>query len=300
MCPPQYFDVTYAINPWMDTALPVDQGLAMRQWTGLVQAYRTHGHRVEELAPVPGLADMVFAANGATVVDGLVLPARFATAQRRPEAEFHRAWHRSHRAAVAGASVPEASAYRASAEASVYCAEATATNEAEGDFAVLSDRILAGYGFRTSRHAHRELAALTGREVVSLRLVDPRFYHLDVALTVLDDAAGHIAYYPPAFTAAGRRTLRRLYPDAIIATEADALLLGLNCVSDGLHVFAPAGAGHLIGELGLAGYQPVPIDLSELAKSGGGIKCCTQELRPAPARPSPVPHETARPNPVTP
>ncbi|MCW2805177.1 MAG: amidinotransferase [Propionibacteriaceae bacterium] len=280
MCPPQYFDVTYAINAWMDTAVPVDQGLAMRQWTGLVAAYRSHGHRVEELAPVKGLVDMVFAANGATVVDGLVLPARFATAQRRPEAEFHRAWHRSHRAALAGASVPEASAI----------------NEGEGDFAVLSDRILAGYGFRTSRHAHRELAALTGREVVSLRLVDPRFYHLDVALTVLDDAAGHIAYYPPAFTAAGRRTLRRLYPDAIIATEADALLLGLNCVSDGLHVFAPAGAGHLIGELGLAGYQPVPIDLSELAKSGGGIKCCTQELRPAPlpmnlARPSPVPHE---------
>jgi N-dimethylarginine dimethylaminohydrolase len=231
-------------------------------------------------------------------VDGLVLPARFATAQRRPEAEFHRAWHRSHRAALAGASVPEASVDCASAEASVHgaSAEASAINEGEGDFAVLSDRILAGYGFRTSRHAHRELAALTGREVVSLRLVDPRFYHLDVALTVLDDAAGHIAYYPPAFTAAGRRTLRRLYPDAIIATEADALLLGLNCVSDGLHVFAPAGAGHLIGELGLAGYQPVPIDLSELAKSGGGIKCCTQELRPAPlpmnlARPSPVPHE---------
>ena len=34
-----------------------------------------------------------------------------------------------------------------------------------------------------------------------------------------------------------------------------------------------------IRQLRANGYNPVPVDLSELLKGGGGIKCCTQELR---------------------
>ena len=32
MCPPEYFSVTYSINAWMDTAVPVDTELAVKQW----------------------------------------------------------------------------------------------------------------------------------------------------------------------------------------------------------------------------------------------------------------------------
>ncbi len=105
---------------------------------------------------------------------------------------------------------------------------ASAINEAEGDFAVLSGGILAGYGFRTTREAHRELATLTGREVLSLELVDPRLFHLDLALAVLDDERDHIAYYPDAFSPRSRRLLTRLFPDALIASEHDAYTFGLN------------------------------------------------------------------------
>ena len=55
---------------------------------------------------------------------------------------------------------------------------------------MLSRRILAGHGFRTTPEAHRELATLTDREVLSLELVDPRLFHLDLALAVLDDEDG--------------------------------------------------------------------------------------------------------------
>lgn len=266
MCPPTHFAVRYAINPWMNPSVSVDSARALTQWTHLVEVYRSHGHRVELLEPVPGLPDMVYAANGATVVDGRVLPASFATGQRQAEAGYHQAWHLRH-----------GSRYRQTRSGAPQ-----AVNEAEGDFAVLSDRVLAGYGFRTSRAAHRELAALSGREVISLELVDPRFYHLDVALTVLDDVADHIAYYPPAFSELSQRWLAEQFPDAVIADDLDAAVLGLNCVSDGLHVFVPAGAGHLMAELTQAGYQCLPIDLSELLLGGGSVKCCTQELRPAP------------------
>lgn len=265
MCPPTHFEVRYEINAWMDASVPVDAELAMAQWEQLVAAYRAAGHIVELLPAVPGLPDQVFAANGATMVDGRVLIARFAHPERTAEAEIHAGWHLAHD----GASVVQPSH----------------VNEAEGDFAVLSRTILAGQGFRTSRAAHRELAAVTARKVIGLELIDPRFYHLDVALAVLDDQADHIAYYPPAFSPASLAKLERLFPDAIIATTADAYAFGLNAVSDGLHVFLPAGAEQLAAALGAVGYEVVPIDLSELHKGGGSVKCCTQELRPAHSRP---------------
>ena len=271
VCPPTFFDVTYAINPWMQPGSPVNRERALAQWSGLVAAYRGAGHRVELLEPVEGLPDMVFAANGATVVDGRVLQARFATRERAAEAERHGLWHAA-RLGGTGVVTPP-----------------VAVNEAEGDFAVLSDRVLAGYGFRTSPDAHAELARLTGREVVSLELVSPYYYHLDVALTVLDDRTDHIAYYPPAFSPQSRARLATLFPDAVLATEADAACLGLNAVSDGRTVWLPTGATHLVAALAAAGYRPVEIDLGELLRGGGGVKCCTQEIR--------RPRTAARPTP---
>jgi N-dimethylarginine dimethylaminohydrolase len=266
MCPPSYFDVSYSINPWMDPDAPIDRQLALGQWSALVETYRATGHSVELLDPIPGLPDMVYAANGALVVDGRVLPARFAYAERESESAVHAAWHRKNGILYGGREI----------------ATPVEVNEAEGDFAVLSERILAGYGFRTALAAHREVAELTGREVISLELVDPHLYHLDVALAVLDDERDHLAYYPPAFSAASRRVLARNFPDAIIASRHDAYAFGLNCVSDGHNVFLPCGAASLRTAIAAAGYRPISIDLSELAKGGGSVKCCTQEIRTEP------------------
>ena len=71
MCAPRYFGVDYIINPWMRREDPVDGALALRQWERLVQAYRDHGHRVECVEPAAGQPDMVYAANGALVLDGI-------------------------------------------------------------------------------------------------------------------------------------------------------------------------------------------------------------------------------------
>ena len=270
MCPPTYFDVAYSINPWMDQSGHVDRVLATRQWSGLVDAYRATGHRVDLLEPRPDLPDMVFAANGATVVDGHTLPARFANPQREAESAVHAEWHRRNGVLYGGGNVQQPSA----------------VNEAEGDFAVLSRTVLAGHGFRTTLQAHRELATLTGREVISLELVDPRLFHLDLALAVLDDERDHIAYYPEAFSQQSRELLAALFPDALIANQHDAYALGLNAVSDGLRVFIPTGARQLREDLASAGYWPVSVDLSELIKGGGSVKCCTQEIRPALITPS--------------
>jgi len=256
MCRPAYFDVVYSINPWMEPGKPTDPVLAMLQWDRLRRLYRRLGHRVEQISPVPGLPDMVFAANAATVVGGRVLSARFRHQERAAEAPAYLRWFR---------------------ERGYLVKEAEHVNEGEGDHLVAGDRILAGHGFRTDGSSHAEAQEFLGLPVVSLRLVDPRFYHLDTALAVLDHE--EIMYYPAAFSPESQTVLRELYPDAILGTEADAEVFGLNAVSDGRHVVLSQQATQLIGQLRSRGFDPIGIDLSELLKSGGSAKCCTLEIR---------------------
>ena len=257
MCPPEHFAVSYSINAWMDLTVPVDRDLALAQWTALRQTYLDLGHRVEVIHPLPGLPDMVFAANGGLVVEGRALGARFTHPERAAEAPAY-----LRRLAAAGLTE---------------VVEPVATNEGEGDFLVVGDLVLAGTGFRTDPRAHGEVQELFGVPVVSLRLVDPRFYHLDTALAVLDDST--VAYFPGAFSPGSLRVLQRLFPDAVLAGEEDAVVLGLNAVSDGRHVVLPAAARALAAQLAERGFEPVGVDLSELLKAGGSVKCCTMELR---------------------
>jgi N-dimethylarginine dimethylaminohydrolase len=261
MCPPEYFRVEYAINPWMDTTLGVDAELAVKQWERLRETLLELDHTVHVLEPDPSLPDMVFAANGAFSVDGTAYGAKFRYPQRSAEAALHHEWY-SQRPEWKFATPLE-------------------TNEGEGDFAYLPGAyggiVLAGYGFRTSPAAHAEAQQALGRPVISLRLVDPRFYHLDTALAALDDS--RIAYYPGAFSPASNQVLRQLFPDAIEADEADAVAFGLNLVGDGHHVVLSAEASALAARLAAEGYVPVPVELGELKKGGGSVKCCVAELR---------------------
>lgn len=260
MCRPTHFAVDYSINPWMDPCKPVDTELAIAQWERLRDLYLELGHTVDLIEPVPGLPDMVFSANGATVVDGKALVARFRHEERAAEAAAYVGW------------------FRERGYSDVHRAEFT--NEGEGDYLVVGDRILAGTGFRTDRRAHSEAEAILGRPVVTLELVDPNFYHLDTALSVLNDT--EVMYYPAAFSPESLTILQELYPDAILATEDDAQVFGLNAVSDGRRVVLPEAATHLISALRERGFEPIGVDITELLKAGGSVKCCTLELRGAP------------------
>lgn len=55
-------------------------------------------------------------------------------------------------------------------------------------------------------------------------------------------------------------------------------MLGLNAVSDGKHVVHPAPATGFAEQLYHAGFHPIGVDLSELLKGGGSVKCCTLEV----------------------
>ncbi len=260
MCRPEHFVVVYRINPWMDPALPTDTSRAVRQWEDLRSIYEDLGFDIELIEPIEGLPDMVYAANGGFVVDNVAYGASFTYPERQPEGPAYLDWF-------------ERNGFETATPRSV--------NEGEGDFLLVGDTILAGTGFRSSDASHGELAELYGREVVSLRLVDPSFYHLDTALAVLDGTSGqeHIAYLPAAFDEVSRATLASRYPDAIVVNDEDAAVLGLNSFSDGYNVVIASRAADFERQLREHGYNPIGVDLSELLLGGGGVKCCTLELR---------------------
>jgi len=258
MCPPDYYAVEYAINPWMKTGEPVDLALARRQWEQLKATYVSLGHTVHTIGAVPGLPDMVFAANGATVIGGTVLGARFKHQERYPEGAAYMDWFRRN-------------GYRV--------VEPEDVNEGEGDIMYAGDTIFAGYGFRTELAACAQAQAVFGLPTISLRLTDPRFYHLDTALIRLDENTA--AYYPPAFDEPGQAALAAHFGVLIEAKAADAEALGLNGLSDGRNVVMPMQAEELAHEISAAGFNVVPVDMSEFKKAGGGPKCCTLELREA-------------------
>jgi N-dimethylarginine dimethylaminohydrolase len=255
MTPPRFFAVDYAINPWMDTTKPVDAALAKTQWQQLHDLYLRLGHSVDLVEPVPGLPDMVYAANGGLIIDGTALVARFKYPQRQQESVAYGEWL-------------QAQGFKP--------VNAKHVNEGQGDLLPVGGIILGGHGFRTALRAHSEIAAIFDRRVISLELVDPRFYHLDTALTVLDDTT--IAYYPPAFTYVSRAHLETLFPDAIVVDSSDAYAFGLNAVSDGRHVVLPAAAAGFAQQLSGAGFEPIGVEMSELLKGGGSVKCCTLEV----------------------
>ena len=257
MCPPVHFDVTYSINPWMRLGAAVDPALAMRQWEALRATHESLGHSVSLIDPVPGLPDMVFAANGATVIGGTVLGARFRYPERAAEGGAYLDWFRGR--GWARVRVPEH------------------VNEGEGDFLYTGRTLIAGHGFRSDPAVAGELAEAFGVPVVSVRLTDPRYYHLDTAMCVLD--ADTAMYYPAAFDDAGVAALATEFAELIEAKDEDAEVLGLNAVSDGRHVVLAAQATGLARQLAARGFEPVPVDVSELRRAGGGAKCCTLELR---------------------
>lgn len=253
MCPPTHFRIAYEINPWMDLRRDVDRPLAQRQWEALYEALTLQaGARVRLVEPAPDQPDMVFTANAGLVVGRRFLPSNFRHAERAGEEARFCDWMAA--ADYTLAPLPEGGAF-----------------EGEGDALFCGDLLLAGYGFRTDLAAHRAVEQILGWPVLSLELVDPRFYHLDTCLLPL--GPGATACYLPAFSAAARRALREKLPSLIAVEEAEALRLGCNAVVLGRSVVLPAGCPRLSAALAERGYRPIPVYLSEFLKAGGSAKC---------------------------
>lgn len=254
MCRPEFFEISYSINAWMDINNPVDKAKAQEQWQTLVDVYKSLEIEVDTIDPIKGLPDMVFATDNGLAIGNKVVLGRFLYTERQGETNYYKHWLESH-------------GYETLLPSTVF---------EGGDDRVIGDTVFIGYGFRTARGSHGEIAKFLGKNVVSLHLIDKRFYHLDTAFCPIDNDTA--MYFPAAFDEPSQQLIKQHFPILIEASEQDALAFGLNAISDGHNVVISSHATDLIQNLKTRNYNPIPVDISEFQKSGGGIKCLTMEL----------------------
>jgi len=261
MCSPEYFEVRYSINPWMTgNAGKVDLCRANRQWQDyycLLQRFS----KIRIIDPQPEVPDLVFTANAGLILGNNFIPSSFRFEERRLEEPLFLEWFQSQGYRVAA--WPDSIHF-----------------EGAGDALVQPGRNLlwAGYGFRTDFTAHAILKNDFQMQVVSLQLVDPRFYHLDTCFCPLQD--GGVMYYPPAFSAESLKRIEEhtIPENRILVSQEDAIHFSCNAVLLDKNIILNHASRKLRNRLENAGYVVHICPMTEFLKAGGANKCLTLEL----------------------
>ena len=265
MCPPRLYDVNYVINPWMAGNVHASsRERAARQWHRLYEAL-TEVADVELIEPQPGSPDMVFTANAGLERNGIVALSSFFYPERQGEEQHFRRWFLD--AGYTILDIPRETPF-----------------EGEGDalFSTDGTRLWAGHGPRTTAASHHLLQKIWNVEVVSLHLIDPRFYHLDTCFAPL--AGGYVMYFPEAFDKASRAKIEAFYPaeKRIIVSESDAVCFACNAINVDRTIILNNISTNLRHQLEARGFDIIEVTLTEFLKAGGAAKCLVMKLsRPA-------------------
>ncbi len=261
MCPPEYFDVSYIINPWMKGNIrAIDNALAKKQWRDLYDIICDHA-TVRLMLPQPGSPDMVFTANAGLVLGKKFVVSRFRYPERQYEEPYFADWFRDR-------------------GFEVLMPPRDVPFEGAGDalFGGGHKRLWMAYGHRSLKGAKQYLEEWLKCKIDALQLVDDRFYHLDTCFCPL--ASGHVLYYPAAFDAGSRKLIEKRIPESkrIVVGEHDALAFACNAVNIGRLVVVNKATQDFVTRLGALGFKVVQTPLSEFMKAGGSAKCLTLRL----------------------
>ncbi|MEO0433029.1 MAG: TIGR00300 family protein [Cyanobacteria bacterium J06656_5] len=258
MCAPQHYDVDYVINPWMEGNIHrSSRDLAQEQWNGLHKILKEHAI-AELIEPQPGWPDMVFTANAGLILGDTVVLSRFFHPERQGEEPHFQQWF-------------EEQGY------TVHTLPQNLPFEGAGD--ALIDRaggyLWAGYGFRSELDSHPYLAKWLDVEVLSLRLIDRRFYHLDTCFCPLTN--GDLLYHPPAFDTYSNHLIERRIPveKRIAVDDVDAVNFACNAVNVGQAIVMNSASVSLKQTLATRGFTVIETPLTEFLKAGGAAKCLT-------------------------
>ncbi len=259
MCAPTAYALKYEINPWMRLENAPDIPLAVQQWHELYRILTADVGVTAHVVPQADNApDMVFTANAGLARGKTALLSNFRHPQRQVEEPHFQAWF-------------EAQGYTVLLPPREY------KFEGEGDALFAGDRLIAGYAKRSDIGAHHWMAEALNVSVLSLELVDDRWYHLDTCLFPLTPET--VVYYPGAFNAYGQRAITSAF-DTIEVNQEEALRFACNAVVVGSHVVLPSGCPRLTRALTERGCTVHSAELSEFLKAGGAAKCLTLLLNP--------------------
>jgi len=240
----------------MDLAKTPDKFLAATQWMNLHHHILRLGGWLEYVEHAVGWPDMVFTANAGLVRGRDFVLSKFRYKERAGEERYFKEWFKAN-----GFRVFELT---------------TGAFEGEGDALFAGDTLFCGYGFRSDRDAHEEVAALLNvKKLVAVKLQDPRFYHLDTCFCPLTPKLALV--HPGAFNAEDLTLLERSI-ELIRVPPEDAVHFVCNAVVLGTNVVLPAGCPTTYSALGARGYTAHPVALSEFIKAGGAAKCLSLKL----------------------
>lgn len=259
MCPPDYFAVSYEINPWMRRDIPIDLDLAHEQWCNLTMNIIKAGATIETIKPVSALPDMVFVANAGLINKRHFIASRFRHPERQPEARYGSDWFRSQGYEVVDLPV-----------------EAHVCFEGCGDALPFRDHLLAGYGMRSDCSAHPYLAQLLGTEVLSIKLIDPRVYHLDLSFCPLDERRAIIA--PDFWDRRSCKLVEALVREPLVLDADEALTFCANALVIGRTIIMHACPTRVERILNEWGFDICISPVSEFLKAGGSVRCLTLAL----------------------
>lgn len=258
MCPPDYYEVAYEINPWMSVRREVNQKLASKQWNDFYELLtKKLKVKVELLKPIRGLPDLVFTANGGLVHKRVFVKGNFRHKERKGEEVHYESWFKKNGYTVKHIPKP-------------FCFEG------EGDALFMEKELFTGFHFRSDVEAHDSVSGLLRLPYFALELCDRRFYHLDTCFAPVSDETALM--YLPAFETYAQLALLENVPDPIKVTEKEALCFACNAVIIGENVVIPKGCPKTTKDLEKRGFCVYPLDFSEFIKAGGAAKCLVLKL----------------------
>jgi arginine dihydrolase len=253
MCPPVYYGIKYEINPWMSLSRESDSLLAHKQWRALHDVLQEQlGMVVSLIEPKPGLPDMVFTANAGLVWSNKFIVSNFRYEVRRDEATYFENWFAARNYEVFH--LPEQNHF-----------------EGEGDLLMCGDLVFAGYPTRSSIVSHQRAANIIQREVLSLKLTNDWFYHLDTCFCPL--GSNEAIYYPAAFDSSGLKVLENHIGTLIPVAEDEARRFACNSIVLGKNVIMNEGCPKIRARLESLGFSVFETPLTEFIKAGGSAKC---------------------------
>ena len=265
---PTYYDIVYEINPHMKGNIgSVDLQKAERQWCTIRDTYQKLGYTIHVLDGIQGLPDMVFCANQSfpflnSEGKHSVLLSHMASDYRKDEVKHIEEW------------------YLEQGYKSYHQSEPYVPFEGMGDAIWHPGKRLAyiGYGFRTRKDALQRISAGIDFEVVGLELIQPHFYHLDTALSVINEETA--IYVKEAFSDDGVAILEAMFTDLIRVPLEEAkygFVTNGHC-PDGKNFIVHKGNSQTKEALEKRGLTIWELDTSEFMKAGGSVFCMKMML----------------------
>ena len=275
-----YFDDKSAINALMNDQISVDIEAAQREHAAIRSALESAGIKVIKIDPPSGCQDGVYTANWALVKNGKALMSRLPNT-RKPEEEY------------------ALEAIKNQGLEPIILPAEIERFSGQGDALPCGDIVFTQSPYRTSIEAHEHLKELGFKQIVALQTKPSRnflglpkinkitgwpdspTYDIDLAIAVLkfpsENSKGLIAYCPDVFKKSSQKILEKFNEvDKIIVSKHETLqAFALNLVSNGETVIMNSGAPEFHKNLESHSLKVIALDLPELKKGGGSIRCTT-------------------------